>query len=127
MLQRLKAEWLAIAGPELAVIAWPEALGRDGTLKLRVSPSAALELQHRAPLLLERVNLYLGRNSVARLVLRQGTLPVATSTRLNPPRELSRHEQQNLEARLGEIADPGLREALHGLGRLLLTKASGRD
>ncbi|MBV8776159.1 MAG: DUF721 domain-containing protein, partial [Alphaproteobacteria bacterium] len=58
---RLKAEWAAIVGPELAAATWPDSLHRGGTLRLRVAPAKALEVQHRAPLVVERVNLFFGR------------------------------------------------------------------
>ena len=79
VLARLKAEWSAVAGAELAAQAWPEKLGRDGALKLRVAPGFALDLQHRAPLVIERINVFFGRAAVTRLVLVQGTLPLAES------------------------------------------------
>jgi hypothetical protein len=75
VLMRLKADWAAIVGPEWAFLAWPVALGRDGVLKLRTIPTAAIELQHRAPLLIERINLFFGRSAVTRLVLVQGFSP----------------------------------------------------
>jgi hypothetical protein len=56
---------------------WPEALARGGTLKLRVARHRALELQHRAPLVIERINLFFGRDAVTRLALIQGPLPLA--------------------------------------------------
>ena len=71
-LVRLKTDWPAIVGAEWAAVAWPVSLGRDSVLKLRTAPVAALELQHRAPLLIERINLYFGRPAVIRLVLVQG-------------------------------------------------------
>ena len=77
VLARLKAEWSAIAGAELAARTWPEKLGRDGALKLLVLPGFALDLQHRAPLVIDRINIYFGRAAVARLVLVQGSLPLA--------------------------------------------------
>ena len=58
ILVRLKADWPAIVGAEwaLADLARP-ALGRDGALEAaHRRPTAALELQHRAPLLIERIN-----------------------------------------------------------------------
>src|SRR5947207_761616 len=58
ILFRLKAEWAAIVGPDWAEVSWPATLGRDGVLKLRAAPGAALELQHRAPLIIERINLF---------------------------------------------------------------------
>ena len=74
---RLKAEWSAVAGAELAAQTWPEKLGRDGALKIRVAPGFALDLQHRASLVIDRINFFFGRAAVTRLVLVQGTLPLA--------------------------------------------------
>src|SRR5437764_7584504 len=62
VLVRLKAEWAAIVGPDWAEVSWPTALGRDSVLKLRVASGAALDLQHRAPLMLERINVFFGRS-----------------------------------------------------------------
>ena len=84
VLARLKAEWSAVAGAELAAQTWPEKLGRDGALKLRVAPGFALDLQHRAPLVIERINLFFGRAAVTRLVLVQGPLPLAGSAPAGP-------------------------------------------
>jgi hypothetical protein len=117
MLARLKSDWPAIAGPEWAGVAWPFALSRDGALKLRTAPVAALELQHRTPLLIERVNLYFGRPAVARLVLVQSGLPQApasAATTLRPP---AAGQAGALDRGLGGIADPALRAALARLGR----------
>jgi len=77
VLGRLKAEWAAVVGAELAALTWPESLGRDGALKLRVASHLAVELQHRAPLVIERINQFFGRGVVTRLVLVQGPLPLA--------------------------------------------------
>src|SRR5579862_1978299 len=123
VLGRLKAEWSAVAGAELAAATWPEELGRDGALKLRVAPRAALELQHRAPLLIERINLYFGRAAVVRLVLRQGPLPLAGPPARAPAPSLAAGDAQALDATLADISDPELRAALGGLGRLVLARA----
>jgi hypothetical protein len=121
VLARLKAEWAAIVGPELAAACWPEALGRGGTLKLRVTPMKALEIQHRAPLLTERINLYFGREAVIRLALVQGALPLPEATL---PRDLARPlaapEAAVLGRQLAEIDDPELRQALDRLGRAVI-------
>ncbi len=117
LLVRLKADWWAIVGPEWALIAWPAGYGRDGVLKLHTVPAAALELQHRAPLLIERVNLYLGRAAVTRLVLIQAVLPLTPA----PPRAAADTSGETIWAaanpRLSDIADPGLRAALERLAR----------
>jgi hypothetical protein len=120
ILVRLKAEWGAIIGPDWAAVTWPTVLGRDGVLKLRAASGAALELQHRAPLLIERINLFFGRQVITRLALVQGPLPLAS-----PPigpilRPLGPGEVKALHERLSEITDPELRDALARLGRAVI-------
>jgi hypothetical protein len=127
VLGRLKAEWAAVVGAELAALTWPESLGRDGALKLRVASNHALDLQHRAPLVIERINLFFGRGVVARLVLVQGPLPLAAPPATTLPPPLSAEEANALDTRLGDIADPELRAALAGLGRLVLVGARRGD
>src|SRR5439155_13295450 len=117
VLVRLKAEWAAIVGPDWAEVSWPPALGRDGVLRLRVASGAALDLQHRAPLMLERINLFFGRSAVTRLTLVQGPLPLASGPSRPVIRPLSEGEAKALDRRLSEIADPHLRAALAQLGR----------
>ena len=116
-LVRLKAEWAAIVGPDWAEVSWPATLGRDGVLKLRAAPGAALELQHRAPLIIERINLFFGRAAITRLALVQGPLPLASGFGRRVIRPLSQDEAEALDQRLSEIADPDLRAALAQLGR----------
>jgi hypothetical protein len=123
---RLKAEWAAVVGAELAGATWPEALGRDGALKIRVVSSFALDLQHRAPLVIERINNFFGRSAIVRLVLVQGPLPLPARPRRAPAASLGAEEAKALETRLAEVADPELRAALAGLGHLVLAgKARG--
>ena len=117
ILVRLKAEWAASVGPDWAEVCWPATLGRDGVLKLRAAPGAALELQHRAPLIIERINLFFGRAVVTRLTLVQGTLPLASATGRPVIPPLSEGEAKALDQRLSGIGDPDLRAALAQLGR----------
>jgi hypothetical protein len=124
MLARLKADWPAIIGAELAAATWPAGLGRDGALKLRVASDRALEIQHRIPLVIERINLFVGRDVVARIVLVQGPLPLPGSLRravLPPP--LSTEEVRALDGQLAAIPDPELREALARLGRSVVASS----
>ena len=117
VLVRLKAEWAAIVGPDCGEVSWPATLGRDGVLKLRAAPGAALELQHRAPLIIERINLFFGRAVVTRLALVQGPLPLASEARRPVIPPISEGEAAALDRQLSEIADPDLRAALAQLGR----------
>jgi hypothetical protein len=122
ILVRLKADWVSIAGADWAAVSWPSALGRDGVLKLRAAPPNALELQHRAPLLLERINLFFGRTVVSRLVLVQGPLPADSPPSGPGLRPLAANEVDGLDEQLSGIADPSLRAALAGLGRALIAR-----
>lgn len=117
ILVRLKAEWAAIVGPDWAEACWPVALGRDGVLKLHAASGAALELQHRAPLLIERLNLFFGRPVVTRLTLVQGPLPLAATSNVARLRPLAPNEERALDEQLSTVADPELRAALAKLGR----------
>jgi hypothetical protein len=114
VLVRLKADWAAIVG-DWARLTWPVAFGPDGALKLRTVPTAALELQHSTPLVIDRINLYLGRAAVSRLVLVQAALPLQPEPNGPQPRSLGDSPPQAGDRRLSGILDPGLRAAL---GRL---------
>ena len=126
MLARLKAEWPAVVGTDIATATWPQALSRDGALKLRVAAAAALELQHRAPLLIERINLYLGRPAVSRLILVQGPVPLAPATRRDSPPPLRTNEAEAIEQQIAGIGDSDLRSALARLGKRVASGASRR-
>jgi len=121
VLARLKAEWTAIVGPDTAAVTWPEALARGGTLKLRVAPARALEVQHRSPLVIERVNLFFGRDAVTRLALVQGPLPLGAPTRRRPARPLRADEAAALDDQLSAVTNSELRDALARLGRRVIT------
>ena len=79
----LLADWATIVGPALARRCQPVrvdyAPGRrsGGTLLLQVGGAAALEIQHAAPQLLERINAYFGHKAVRQLRLLQMPLPPA--------------------------------------------------
>jgi hypothetical protein len=123
ILVRLKVDWRVISGDGLAAHTWPTALSRDGVLRMRAAAAVALELQHRLPLLIERINLFFGRCVVARIVLVQGPLPIATALPAEsdvPGDSRETAIEAVLAVQLAEIADPELRAALAGFGRLVL-------
>ncbi|HEV2099738.1 MAG TPA: DciA family protein [Stellaceae bacterium] len=120
LLVRLKTNWLAIVGAEWAALTWPAAFFRDGSLKLRVAPAAALELQHRAPLIIERINVFLGRPAVTRLVLVQDPLPFSARPGEAAAPPLAAGEAAALGKRVCDIADPELRGALVRLGQAVI-------
>lgn len=81
-----------------------------GTLVLRVEGPSALEIQHLAPVICERVNRFLGWRGVARLAFRQAPLRRGRGVRTrrgSDPAAVAR-----AAAALSEIADQDLRQAL---------------
>ncbi len=122
---RLMAEWAAVVGPQLAAESLPERLvrrrdGAGGTLTIRVDGPMALELQHLAPLVIERLNAYFGYRAIERIVLRQAPVPRPTGeARPRRPAPAAGHPAPGLE----RVADPELRRALAALGRFVLAPA----
>lgn len=121
--------WATIVGPELAARCTPLALrgaaGGPATLELAVRGRAALELQHAAPQLIERINGHLGWPAVARLLLRQRT-PPAHQPPPTPPTPPDPALERAIAADLEAVEAPELADALRGLGRVLLGRRGGR-
>jgi hypothetical protein len=118
-LVRLKAEWTAVVGVEWAATAWPTALGRGGVLKVVAVAAAALELQHRAPLLLDRINRFFGREVATRLAIVQGPVPAPASAESQSAPSSAPAEAATLGRSVCGIEDPALRRALLRLGRTI--------
>jgi hypothetical protein len=122
---KLLTEWPTIVGPALAARCQPIRLAKStdrqsGVLVLHVAGTAALELQHSELQILERINGFFGYPAVSRLRLLQAPPP---RSRLRPTapvhRSVSDAEEIELAQVVRDIRDPGLRAALHGLGRTL--------
>jgi hypothetical protein len=123
----LIARWADIAGPRFAAVTrplrvtWPrrpedaagDAPATRGTLVVLCEGAHALDLQHEAPVLLERANVLYGWRAVERLAIRQG--PVARrgieSRRPEPP------PSPPMAEAVRAVADDDLRRALDRLGR----------
>jgi hypothetical protein len=71
----------------------PQRAPEPATLILRVESGFALELQHMAGLLIERVNTRLGWRCVGKISLRQGPLPRATPPRRSAVARQGRRHQ----------------------------------
>lgn len=131
------AEWPAIAGADMAAYTAPERLvwprrRREGaeaetagspeqekrsagaTLVLRVEGPRAIEVQHGAAQIIERVNAYFGYAAVTALRIVQGPVSRKSERRAPPAREPAPDE-----AGLERIEDEGLRAALARLGARL--------
>lgn len=123
---QLIAQWSAVIGTQLAAATLPVKLSfppgerRNGTLRLRVSSAAALEVQHREPQILERINGFFGYAAVARLALVQGPLPALAGDPPPQPRPLTPAERTAIEGQVAAVPDSGLRAALERLGAAIL-------
>jgi hypothetical protein len=115
--------WPDIVGPEIAAHAepmklkWPRGGDEESgpaTLVLRVEGPTAVEIQHLAAVILERVNRFFGWRAVDRIALRQA--PLARRARGRPKSTPSPETMAQVAAKLPEIADEGLRAALTRLG-----------
>jgi len=115
--------WPEIVGPEVAAHAEPLKLqwrrgdmkeSQPATLVLRVEGPAAVEIQHLAPVILERVNRFFGWGAVDRIALRQA--PLSRRARARSSSAPSPQAVARVAADLPEIADESLRAALARLG-----------
>jgi len=113
----LVLHWVEIAGPEIARIARPLKFSESasgGVLTLLAEPGAALFLGHDSRALTERINTYLGRTAVTRVIFVQGALtPLSAPSRPPKPAPAAKtddpvHKYQGPE---------GLKNALQSLAR----------
>ena len=119
----LVTRWEDIVGPEIAACSepiklnWPrEAEREDGeaaTLILRVEGPAAIEIQHSADVICERINRFLGWRAIGRLALRQAPLRRRQKTVKALPDPAATAE---IAERLSDIGDDALKQALARLG-----------
>ncbi len=129
---RIPRDWPDIVGATLAAACIPEALDfprgrRDGaTLRLRAVPGRALEIQHLAPQIVERVNGHFGWAAVERLTIRQGPLPPPRPSTRPRLRDLADGERAAIHNRVAGIADPDLRSKLAALGERLAARQPGK-
>jgi len=84
------------------------------TLVLRVEGPAALEIQHKSDVILERVNRFFGWSAVGRLALRQA--PLSRRDRPSPPQPPDAKAVENVAKTLSSVEDEELRAALARLG-----------
>lgn len=133
----LKSRWREIVGESISSFSEPMKLvkARSGgaTLELKVAGPVAALVQHQAPLILDRLNLYLGAGAVARLRIVQGPLsrdgaraaaakPSGSVRRARPPLDAAAERQ--LAEGLAEAPEGPVKAALLRLGREVLRTSS---
>ncbi|KQP58107.1 hypothetical protein ASG40_18335 [Methylobacterium sp. Leaf399] len=131
------AAWPEIVGERLARfcqpsrIEWPRGKrgnenGRPdpGALIVRVEGAFALELQHLAPVVIQRVNAHYGWACIGRIVLRQGR--IERPARRQPPTPLDPARRGEVALAVSRIEDDGLRDALDRLGIAIVSDTPRR-
>ena len=121
----LRAELLAWYDRARRDLPWRAATGERpdpwhvlvSELMLQAGGGIAIELQHGAPQLIERINTYFGYRAVRQLRLLQMPLPPASAPSPPPTRPLRAEDEATLAAGVAAVDDSGLREALLALGR----------
>jgi hypothetical protein len=106
----IKIQWLR---PVRAAPSSDRGQQEPGTLVLRVEGPAAIEIQHLANVICERVNRFLGWRAVARIAVRQA--PLRRRER-KPANASDASAIDRIAATLPDIADVELKQALARLG-----------
>jgi hypothetical protein len=122
--RELVTRWAEIAGPEIArhseplKMQWPRPVEGQpqapATLVLRVEGPMALEIQHMSDVILQRVNRFLGWNTVGKLALRQAPLSQPLARKAVPAPDAT--AVAKVAATLAAVEDDDLRAALARLG-----------
>jgi len=131
------ASWTDIVGERLGAasrpvkVEWPRRrVGEEGraqpaTLVVRVESAFAIELQHTAPVLVERINAVYGWRCIGKLVLKQG--PVGREARRPKPLPALPGAEacRRVAAATRAVEDEGLRGALERLGHAVAAARPG--
>lgn len=125
---RMLENWAAIVGPQLATMSQPVRMSRrkstrdggetpGGVLTVKAEGAIALEIQHLAPQIIDRLNSYYGHAAIARLNIIQGPVTITPSP-LNPP-PIKEEDVSALAEGFEEIETPRLKRALASLALLM--------
>jgi len=114
---QVMADWAGIVGPLLASVSTPRRLAGN-TLTITCSGPVAIELQHYACHLIERINVHLGRPTVRALRFVQAAVPATQPA--PPPGAASPAAIAAAESAVSALPAGELREALAALGRAVI-------
>lgn len=124
----LLSNWQNIVGQEIAEHSMPQKIvfkpncRNDGTLHLLVAGSAfALEIQHKLPIILEKINTFFGYKAIAKITIMQNdefintSLPTVSEDK--PDKKLVTKQEQTYINEVTEgIQNSELKEQLKSLG-----------
>jgi hypothetical protein len=131
----LVLDWAEIVGERIAAFSEPARLrwpprgpktdpsraSDPATLALRVAPGFGLEMQHLAPIVIERVNAHLGWRCVAKITLQQE--PLQQRRKAPPkPRPIDPAARAEAEKLAAGVEDETMRAALIRLGAAALSE-----
>ncbi|MEO1016869.1 MAG: DciA family protein [Pseudomonadota bacterium] len=126
-------EWEQVVGAGLARRCQPlrikfrPGLSAGAMLELCANGGAALEIQHAAPQILERINLYFGRRAVRQLKIIQAPIPLRPlPPKVRPPRELQEEERAWIDASVATVSHDGLKASLAALGAAIKGAGKGQ-
>lgn len=130
----LEPRWAEIVDERMARVSRPmkiiKAKGTTpGILELRVASSAALFVQHEEKTIIEKVNLFLGRDAIGKIRIQQGPIqPLAKTarkpkSRTRPPLPpIAPAAEAELEASVADLPEH-LRSALLKLGKAAIVRS----
>lgn len=127
----LLVQWPAIAGSELAARTSPDKLvrrrGRSAALlHLRVASGWALEVQHMAPTIIERINGFFGYRAVDDIRILQGLRENRSAPRRQPrPPRVRPTVSEALDGIVAKIENPDVAEALRDLAETVRGQGAG--
>ena len=123
----LVRQWREIAGPNLSSCTLPLKItyGKErgekiSILHLLVEPAAALEVQHQIPVLIEKIKIFYGNQTIARIALIQG--PGTAGKAPKPEKAPLKNPEvvKTMETWTKAMKDSGLKESLISLGEQIL-------
>lgn len=124
--------WAAIVGDDLASVAtplevkFPRHRNDQATLVLQVSSGAAATLlQMKAPLIIARVNGFLGHATISRVQAQQGPLPQKRARAAAAEVVLSPEDEQKVLRATTHISSPDIKAALIQLGFAIARRNQG--
>lgn len=126
---RLVTDWPVVVGNELAKeiaprkLVFPRGAQTGAILHLSVSPGFAVELQHIAPQVIDRINVFFGYRAIQDLRYFQTPISRMKSRRRVPVHALSSAEEARLKNDLEQIQDVDLKNSFAKLGRAIRSKS----
>ena len=126
---RVFTDWADIVDHDTAENSRPARIS-GSTLTVVVTPSHAPTMQVQEPVILDRINTYLGTGSdpvIDRIRLKQGYIDAPRpAQRRREQRTLDAAETAHLERLVAPVRDPALRKALLDLGRAVIASDNVR-